>query len=338
MPSVIALDAMGSDRAPKPEIEGAIHAARHYGVHVVLVGREPLIRAELGRVPAAASLPIQVIHASEVIAMEDKAVQAVRAKRDSSLRVGLRLVREGKASGFVTAGNTGAAMATAKMVLGGLPGVDRPALAAVIPTAVGTVAILLDVGANVDCKPQNLEQFAVMGEIYFRSMFGTRRPRVGLLSIGQEESKGNDLTREAFPLLKQLPLNFIGNVEGRDLYNGKVDVIVADGFVGNVALKTSEGVANLVRATLKESLKATITRQVGYLLSRSAFADFKKRLDHTEYGGAPLLGVKGVCFITHGSSNANAIKNAIRVAAEFAELRINDKIEKELAQIPAAVT
>src|SRR5439155_946358 len=235
MPSVIALDAMGSDRAPKPEIEGAIHAARHYGVHVVLVGREPLIRAELGRVPAAASLPIQVIHASEVIAMEDKAVQAVRAKRDSSLRVGLRLVRERKAAGFVTAGNTGAAMATAKMVLGGLPGVDRPALAAVIPTAVGTVAIL-------------------------------------------------------------------------------------------------------VRATLKESLKATITRQVGYLLSRSAFADFKKRLDHTEYGGAPLLGVKGVCFITHGSSNANAIKNAIRVAAEFAELRINDKIEKELAQIPAAVT
>ena len=338
MPSVIALDAMGSDRAPKPEIEGTIHAARHYGVHVVLVGREPLIRAELGRVPAAASLPIQVVHATEVIAMEDKAVQAVRAKRDSSLRVGLRLVREGKASGFVTAGNTGAAMATAKMVLGGLPGVDRPALAAVIPTAVGTVAILLDVGANVDCKPQNLEQFAVMGEIYFRSMFGTRRPRVGLLSIGQEEGKGNDLTREAFPLLKQLPLNFIGNVEGRDLYNGKVDVIVADGFVGNVALKTSEGVANLVRATLKESLKATITRQVGYLLSRSAFADFKKRLDHTEYGGAPLLGVKGVCFITHGSSNANAIKNAIRVAAEFAELRINDKIEKELAQIPAAVT
>jgi glycerol-3-phosphate acyltransferase PlsX len=338
MPSVIALDAMGSDRAPKPEIEGAMHAARHYGIHVVLVGREPLIRAELGRVPAAASLPIQVIHASEVIAMEDKAAQAVRAKRDSSLRVGLRLVREGKAAGFVTAGNTGAAMATAKMVLGGLPAVDRPALAAVIPTAIGTVAILLDVGANVDCKPHNLEQFAVMGEIYFRSMFGTRRPRVGLLSIGQEEGKGNDLTREAFPLLKQLPLNFIGNVEGRDLYNGKVDVIVADGFVGNVALKTSEGVANLVRATLKESLKATITRQVGYLLSRSAFADFKKRLDHTEYGGAPLLGVKGVCFITHGSSNANAIKNAIRVAAEFAELRINDKIEKELAQIPAAVT
>jgi glycerol-3-phosphate acyltransferase PlsX len=172
-----------------------------------------------------------------------------------------------------------------------------------------------------------------MGEIYFRTMFGTRKPKVGLLSIGEEETKGNELTRDAFQLLKQLPLNFVGNVEGRDLYNGKIDVIVADGFVGNVALKISEGVANLVRHTLKETLKATITRQVGYWLSRSAFADFKKRLDHTEYGGAPLLGVKGVCFITHGSSNANAIKNAIRVAAEFAERKINNKIEKELAAV-----
>jgi phosphate acyltransferase len=336
MPSVIALDAMGSDRAPKPEVEGAIQAARHYGVHVSLVGNDAAIRAELIRYPAASGLPLEIVHASEVITMEDKAVQAVRAKRDSSMRVGLRLVREGRAAGFVTAGNTGAAMATAKMVLGGIPGVDRPALAAVFPTAIRTVAILLDVGANVDCTPENLEQFAVMGEIYFRSMFGTRRPKVGLLSIGEEDTKGNELTREAFQLLKKLPLNFVGNVEGRDLYGGQVDVIVADGFVGNVALKTSEGVANLVRAILKESLKETITRQVGYLLSRSAFADFKKRLDHTEYGGAPLLGVKGVCFITHGSSNANAIKNAIRVAAEFAERKINSKIEKELAGLRVA--
>ena len=338
MASVIALDAMGSDRAPKPEIEGAIQAARHYGVQVALVGGEALIRAELARYPGAAGLRLEVVPASEVITMKDKAAQAVRAKRDSSIRVGLRLVRERRASGFVTAGNTGAAMATAKMVLGGLPGVDRPALAAVFPTALRTVAILLDVGANVDCTPQNLEQFAVMGEIYFRSMFGTRRPRVGLLSIGEEETKGNELTREAFHLLKLLPLNFVGNVEGRDLYGGQVDVIVADGFVGNVALKTSEGVAGLVRATLKETLKTTITRQVGYLLSRSAFADFKKRLDHTEYGGAPLLGVKGVCFITHGSSNANAIKNAIRVAAEFAERNINHKIEKELAALRVSAT
>jgi phosphate acyltransferase len=336
MPSVIALDAMGSDRAPKPEVEGAIQAARHYDVRVLLVGRREAVEPELDRHPSAAALNLEIVQASEIIGMQDKAVQAVRAKRDSSMRVGLRLVREGRAAGFITAGNTGAAMATAKMVLGGLPGVDRPALAAVFPTAVGTAAILLDVGANVDCKPHNLEQFAVMGEIYFRSMFGTRRPRVGLLSIGEEESKGNDLTRDAFDLLKKLPLNFVGNVEGRDLYSGKVDVIVADGFVGNVALKTSEGVANLVRATLKESLKATITRQVGFLLSRSAYTDFKKRLDHTEYGGAPLLGVKGVCFITHGSSNTNAIKNAIRVAAEFSERKINSKIERELAGIGVA--
>jgi len=336
MPSVIALDAMGSDRRPKPEIEGAIQAARHCGVRVLLVGPEEILQPELGRYHGVSGLPIEIVHASEVISMEDKAVQAVRAKRDSTMRVGLRLVRDGQAHGFVTAGNTGAAMATAKMVLGAIPGVDRPALAAVFPTALGTAASLLDVGANVDCKAHNLEQFAVMGEIYFRSMFGTRRPRVGLLSIGEEPTKGNELTKEAFQLLKELPLNFVGNVEGRDLYNGHVDVIVADGFVGNVALKISEGVANLVRYTLKESLKATITRQVGYLLSRSAFADFKKRLDHTEYGGAPLLGIKGVCFITHGSSNANAIKNAIRVAAEFAEGKINEKIEKGLAEIRSA--
>jgi glycerol-3-phosphate acyltransferase PlsX len=354
MPSVIALDAMGSDRSPKPEVEGAIHAARSYGVRVLLVGPETTIKAELERHPSASRLPIEIVQASQVIAMEDKAVQAVRSKRDSSMRVGLRLVRERRADGFVTAGNTGAAMATAKMVLGALHGVDRPALAAVFPTAPGTAAILLDVGANVDCKPHNLEQFAVMGEIYFRSMFGqssfgqssfarstfgaARRPRVGLLSIGEEETKGNQLTRESFQLLKRLPLNFVGNVEGRDLFNGHVDVIVADGFVGNVALKISEGVANLVRTVLKESLKATISRQVGYMLSRSAFSDFKKRIDHTEYGGAPLLGLRGVCIITHGSSNANAIKNAVRVAAEFSERRINEEIEQGLAQLhPAPV-
>jgi phosphate acyltransferase len=348
MASVIALDAMGSDRAPKPEIEGAIHAARSYGLRIALVGPEAAIKAELERHPSAWRLPLEVVHASEVITMEDKAVQAVRSKRDSSMRVGLRLVREGRAGGFVTAGNTGAAMASAKMVLGALKGVDRPALAAVFPTAPGTAAILLDVGANVDCKPHNLQQFAVMGEIYFRAIFGesacgrsglvtNRSPRVGLLSIGEEDSKGNELTLESFPLLKQLPLNFIGNVEGRDLFNGRVDVIVADGFVGNVALKASEGAARLIRTVLKESLKATITSQVGYMLSRSAFSDFKKRIDHTEYGGAPLLGVKGGCIITHGSSNANAVKNALRVAAEFSERRINESIERGLAGLqPAA--
>jgi phosphate acyltransferase len=340
MPSVIALDAMGADRAPKPEIEGAIQAARQYGVRVLLVGPEEIVKTELDRHRGAAQLPLEIVQASEYITMEDK-VEAIRAKRDNSMRVGLRLVREGQAKGFVTAGNTGAAMATAKIVLGAVPGVDRPALAAVFPTAPGTAAMLLDVGANVDCTAENLEQFAIMGDVYFRAMFGKKSgaPRVGLLSIGEEEAKGNELTRAAFKLLKQLPLNFVGNVEGRDLYNGEVDVIVADGFVGNVALKISEGVANFVRTALKESLKATITRQFGAFLSRSAFADFKKRVDHTEYGGAPLLGVKGACIITHGSSNANAMKNAVRVAAEFSESGINESIERGLAALrhaPAA--
>src|SRR5271169_83141 len=336
MPTTIALDAMGSDRAPKPEVEGAILAARHYDVRVLLVGPEETLRKELARHPSAGELPIEVVHASEVITMEEKAAQAMRSKRDSSLRVGLRLVRDGKAAGFVTAGNTGAAMATAKMVLGAIPGVDRPALAAVFPTAKGTATILIDVGANVDSKPQNLQQFAIMGEVYFRTIFGGRfasseHPRVGLLSIGEEESKGNELTREAHKLIKELPMNFVGNVEGRDLYNGKADVLVCDGFVGNVALKISEGMVETVRFLLKQSLQATISSQVGFLLSRKAFADFKKRLDYSEYGGAPLLGIKGVCIVSHGSSNSNAIKNAVRVAMEFANSQLNSTIEERIA-------
>jgi phosphate acyltransferase len=340
MPTVIALDAMGADRAPKPEVEGAILAARHYDVEVVLVGKQEVIAAELDLHRFWRKLPISIFDAREAITMQDK-IEAVRGKRNSSMHVGLRLVRTAKADGFVTAGNTGAAMATAKMVLGAIKGVDRPALAAVFPTAQGTATILIDVGANVDSKPQNLQQFAIMGDVYFRTIFAGRfptadHPRVGVLSIGEEESKGNDLTREAYKLIKELPMNFVGNVEGRDLYNGKADVLVCDGFVGNVALKISEGVANLVRTALKESLKATITRQVGALLSRNAFTDFKKRLDHTEYGGAPLLGVKGVCIITHGSSNANAMKNAVRVAAEFSERRINQSIERGLSALRPA--
>lgn len=343
MLTTIAVDAMGSDRAPKPEIEGAILAARHHDARVLLVGKEDVIRAELAHHPSARHLPIEVVHAKEVITMHEKAAQAVRTKRDSSMRVGLRLVREGEAAGFVTAGNTGAAMATAKMVLGALPGVDRPALAAVFPTAAGTAAILLDVGANVDTKPHNLQQFAIMGENYFRTIFAgkfhtSHRPRVGLLSIGEEESKGNELTRESHKLLKQLPLNFIGNVEGRDLYNGNVDVIVCDGFVGNVALKISEGLVETVRVMMKESLQATITRQVGYLLSRKAFEDFKKRLDYTEYGGAPLLGIKGVAIVSHGSSNSNAIKNAIRVAAEFANAKLLQKIEQHINEAAGSLS
>jgi glycerol-3-phosphate acyltransferase PlsX len=330
MQTVIAVDAMGSDRAPKPEIEGVLLAARHYGVKILLVGPEEQLRRELAGHAPAGHLPIEIVNATEVIGMHEKAASAVRTKRDSTLRVGLRLVKEGHAAGFVTAGNTGAAMATAKMVLGVLPGVDRPALATVFPTSAGKAAIMVDVGANVDCKPQNILQFAVMGEIYYRAIFDVKRPSVGLLSIGEEESKGNELTRQSFPLLKEMAFNFIGNVEGRDLYNGKVDVIVCDGFVGNVALKISEGLVEAVRYLLKESLRSTITSQVGFLLSRRAFVDFKKRLDYTEYGGAPLLGLKGVAIVGHGVSNANAIKNAIRVAKQFAESGINERIEQEL--------
>jgi len=336
MPTIIAVDAMGADRAPKPEVEGAILAARHFDVEVVLVGKEEVIRAELELRRFWRRLPISIVNAAQVIGMQEKAAQAVRSKRDSSMRVGLRMVRDGHAEGFVTAGNTGAAMATAKMVLGAIPGVDRPALAAVFPTAQGTATILIDVGANVDSKPQNLQQFAIMGDEYFKSIFAGRfpsadRPRVGLLSIGEEESKGNELTRESYKLIKELPMNFVGNVEGRDLYNGKADVLVCDGFVGNVALKISEGMVETVRFLLKQSLQATISSQVGMLLSRKAFADFKKRLDYSEYGGAPLLGIKGVCIVSHGSSNANAIKNAIRVAMEFANSKLNHTIEERVA-------
>lgn len=340
METVIALDAMGSDRAPKPEIEGALLAARHYpGVRVLLVGPEERLHQELAGHPTAAHSAVEVVNATEVITMHDKPVQAVRGKKDSSIHVGLRLVREKKAVGFVTAGNTGAAMAAAKMVLGTLPGVDRPALANVFPTSAGKhkPSILIDVGANVDSKPHNLAQFAVMGDIYFRAIFGNSRPTVGLLSVGEEESKGNDLTKHTFALLKELPFNFIGNVEGRDLYNGRVDVIVCDGFVGNVALKISEGLVEAVRFLLRDSLTATITTKVGALLARKAFTDFGRKLDYSEYGGAPLLGIKGVAIVGHGASNANAIKNAVRVAKQFHESGVNARIEQELtaAQVEA---
>jgi glycerol-3-phosphate acyltransferase PlsX len=247
------------------------------------------------------------------------------------MRVGLRMVREGTAAGFFTAGNTGAAMATAKMVLGMLAGVHRPGLSTILPTALGTPSILLDVGANVDCDPDNLLQFAVMGHMYARNVLHIAHPRVGLLSIGEEDSKGNSLTHDTFPLLQARPeMNFIGNVEGRDLFNGHADVIVCDGFVGNVAIKTCEGTARLVRVLLRESLKSTVTSQVGALLSRRAFNDFKKRIDYTEFGGAPLLGVRGVCIIGHGASNERAIMNGIRVAAEFAQAEVNSGIEAAL--------
>jgi glycerol-3-phosphate acyltransferase PlsX len=332
----IAVDAMGGDKAPVPEVEGAVRAARELGHRIVLVGDQADIQRSLEKHPGWRELPIEVVHAEERITMEDHAAKAARSKRGSSMHLCARMVLDGKADGFLSAGNTGACMAIAKMVLGKVPGVDRPALSGVFPTHKGTPVVVVDVGANVDCEPQMLAQFGLMGEIYSRLVLKVKQPRVGLLSIGEEEHKGNALTRDTTPLLKELGFNFIGNVEGRDIFTGHTDVIVCDGFVGNVALKVSEGLVDMIGSMLKESLRATVTRQIGYLLSRSAFRDFKKRVDYSEIGGAPLLGVKGVCIICHGRSNANAIKNAIRIAADFASSNMNQRIEEELREFAKA--
>jgi glycerol-3-phosphate acyltransferase PlsX len=332
----IAIDAMGGDKAPVPEVEGAIRAARELGHRILLVGDRDEIRHALDKHPGAKSLPIEVVHAEERITMDDHAAKAARTKKGSSMHLCARMVAEGKADGYLSAGNTGACMAIAKMVLGKVPGVDRPALSGVFPTFKGTPVVVVDVGANVDCEPKMLAQFGVMGEIYSRLVLKIGNPRVGLLSIGEEEHKGNSLTRDATPLLKELGLNFIGNVEGRDIFSGQTDVIVCDGFIGNVALKVSEGLADMVREMLKEAFQATVTRQLGALLARDAFADFKKRVDYSEIGGAPLLGVKGVCIICHGRSNANAIKNAVRIAGDFASSNMNLRIEEELREFAKA--
>jgi glycerol-3-phosphate acyltransferase PlsX len=331
----IALDAMGGDNAPRAEVEGAVLAARELDVRVVLVGVEATVRQELAR-HRAKGLPIDVANATEVIAMTDSPSQAFRRKKDSSVHVAARLVREGKADGLVSAGNTGAVMTTVRFILGTLAAVDRPALAAPFPTSKGTVTVIIDVGANVDSKPEQMEQFAVMGEIYYRAIFGTKRPRVALLSIGEEEMKGNELTREAANLLKQTTLNFTGNVEGRDVFNGDVDVIVCDGFIGNVALKISEGVVLHITGLLKTALTSSLSAKAGYVLARKAFKEFRKKIDYSEYGGAPLLGVRGTAVIGHGSSNPNAIKNAIRVAAELCRSKVNEKIDRELAAVALA--
>jgi phosphate acyltransferase len=326
----IAVDAMGGDHAPRPEVEGSVLAAQEYGVKVLLVGQPHAIRPELGKY-SKSNLPIEIVPASEVITMEDHPAQAFRRKKDSSVHVGARLVKNGMAGAFVSAGNTGAVMTTAKFIMGTLPSVDRVALAAPFPNAKGGVSVMLDVGANVDSKPEHLLQFGVMGEIYYRLTFGSRKPRVGLLSVGEEEIKGNELTRAVYDRLKALPVHFVGNVEGGDLFSGKVDVIVCDGFVGNIALKICEGLAMEIVKYLRKTYKGSLASKVGYMLSRGAFKGIKRTMDYTEYGGAPLLGVRGVCVITHGKSNANAVKNAIRVAAGLARARVNEKIEQELS-------
>ncbi|MFN0119174.1 MAG: phosphate acyltransferase PlsX [Blastocatellia bacterium] len=342
----IALDAMGGDNAPVSEVEGALQAVQTLDVSVVLVGREEQIIPELKKHgfsyhtrqkrvynAKASRLPIEIVNATEVITMGESVAKAVRSKRDSSIRVAARLVREGYASGLVSAGNTGAVMMTTKLIVGMLPAVDRPALAAVFPTIKGNGVVLLDVGANAECKAEHLKQFAIMGSVYSRSILGVVRPKVGLMSIGEEEAKGNDLTKEALVLLKTAPINFIGNVEGRDIYTGEVDVIVCDGFTGNVILKTSEGLIEAMMSLLRTELGQTFLTQAGALLSRNAFQSVKKRLDYSEFGGAPLLGAREICIICHGRSNAKAIRNAIRIAAEFHNGKLNSRIEGDLDEI-----
>jgi phosphate acyltransferase len=309
---------------PTVTVEGAVAAAREYKVEIVLVGDKATVERELAR-HHAAKLPVTVRHASQVVSMDESPSQALRRKRDSSLRIAAELVRDGEAGAFVSAGNTGAAMAIAMFTLGVLPGVDRPAIAVVLPNLKGRT-ILLDVGANVDPKPKHLVQYAVMGQMYARDILGIASPRVGLLSVGEEEGKGNELVREVFKTLEAMPLNFAGNVEGRDLYNGSVDVVVTDGFTGNVALKISESLADMIVHLIREELTSTPIAKLGALLVRPAFRRFWKRVDYNELGGAPLLGINGACIISHGASPPRAVKNAIRVATEWLRSDVNAHI------------
>jgi len=329
MSVVIALDAMGGDHAPAVVVEGAVAAAREYGHRLLLVGRQEAIGRELVRLEGAITPPegIEIIDAPDVIEMHESPVLALRRKKHSSIRVACHLVREGTARGMISAGNTGAVMVTAKVVMGTLHGIDRPAVMAVLPSLTGH-SVWLDVGANVEPRAEHLIQFALMGQIYSREMLGVANPRVGILSVGEEETKGNSTTREVVSLLRGSRMNFIGNIEGRDIFNGNADVVISDGFTGNVSLKAIESVAEMLAVMLRQEISSTFMSRVGYLLSRGAFRRFRRRIDYAEYGGMPLLGVRGCAIICHGRSSAKAIKNAVRVAAEVIESRVNDRIQE----------
>jgi glycerol-3-phosphate acyltransferase PlsX len=323
----IALDAMGGDHAPAVVVEGALLAAKELGVQIALVGQRDLVERELAR-HSDPSSSIEVVAAAETVAMDESPSTAVR-KKDSSMKVAIELVKRGEAQAVVSAGNSGAMMATGMFVLGKLPGVDRPAILVVVPTS-GKGTVIIDAGANVDCKPQHLLQFGLMGAIYAERVLGIGEPRVGILSNGEEEGKGNDLTRAASQLLSSSALKYIGYVEGRDIFAKAVDVVVCDGFTGNVALKTMEGVASFVIEVLKEAFQQSVSSRLGYLLSRRSLLQAYNRLDHTEHGGALLLGLDGVGIIAHGGSDSKAIKNAIRVAHETVSQDVNRRIVEGL--------
>jgi len=325
----VAVDAMGGDHAPGAIVQGAINAARK-GLAVTLVGPEAVVREELSRHHAAKALPISVHHASEVIDFHDHPGQAMRRKKDNSIRVCFDLVKAGAACGMVSAGNSGAVMAGAIFVLGRPDGVERPAIVSVLPALKGT-PLLLDMGANVDCKPVHLVQFALMADVYARRVLGVHRPRVAILSNGEEETKGTDLTRAAAAALRRSPLHYTGYCEGRDLLTGELDVIVTDGFTGNVALKTMEGTAKVVGELLKRSIMSSTVSKIGGLLAKKALDGMKKRMDWREIGGAPLLGVAGVGFISHGRSDALAMENAIHRVAAAARTHFTDELAAAVA-------
>jgi glycerol-3-phosphate acyltransferase PlsX len=327
----IAIDAMGGDFAPAHPVAGAVMAAREYGTRLLLVGRSDEIQSELSR-HHTRGLPIEVVNASQVVGMEESPVTAFRRKKDSSIRVAATSVRDGRAHGVVSAGNTGAAMTAAKMICGVLEGVERPALCAVIPNLKG-LSVWLDVGANIECRPIHLVQFAIMGHLYAREILGLRTPRVGLMSVGEEDSKGNEVTRETLRILRETPLNFIGNVEGRDVFSGEADVIVCDGFIGNVSLKAVESAADAIFHFMKEEIRSSFLARLGYLLARPALRSFRKKVDYAEYGGVPLLGVRAAAIISHGGSSPRAIKNAVRVAVDFVKTRVNDRIHDEILKM-----
>jgi glycerol-3-phosphate acyltransferase PlsX len=325
----IAVDAMGGDHAPSAIVDGALAAARHLDLQIFLVGVPTAIAPALERHTDWRGLQVHVIEAPDVVEMAETA-GAARRKPRASIRVAADLVARREADALFSAGHTGATVLATHLAFGTIPGVDRPALATAIPTR-ERPAVLLDAGANVECRPQHLLQFALMGGVFARIAFGVERPRVGLLSIGEEASKGNDLTREAHRLLKAAPVNFIGNIEGREIYSGVADVIVCDGFTGNVVLKTSEGLVEVVEALLGDELRGTFSSQVGYLLSRRAFRRFRRRVDYSEYGGAPLVGVAGLAIVGHGRSSAKAVRNAIAMASRFATESFIERLQQEIA-------
>lgn len=325
---LIAVDAMGGDDAPRAPIEGASLAARD-GIEVVLVGDRAKLTPELERLGNPAGLVIE--HAGEVVGMDEKPT-AVRRKRDASVRVCARLVKEGRAQAVVTAGNTGAAMIAAKTVMGGIPGIERPALAAVFPRR-GGHTVILDVGANVDARPEHLGQFAIMGHFYAQGVLGKASPRVGLLSVGEEDVKGNELTRQAREVIEQAGLDFVGNVEGSDVFSGRADVVVCDGFVGNVVLKSNESLAGFLGSLMRQALGQSWRTRLGYWLARPAFDTYRRQTDWSEYGAVPLLGVRGGFFIGHGRSGARAMRNAIQRAIDFCEADLHNKIRDKVAEL-----